>query len=46
MKDSEYIFDTNVLDPNKAGLYVHVQTKERDATYAIKFVGRTKKDSI
>jgi hypothetical protein len=46
MKDSEYILDSQLLDAQKEGLFLRVKTSDRDATYTIKFVGRTKQDSI
>lgn len=41
MRDSEHVFyATQIAELTKTGLYINVETKEREATYTLKFVGR------
>lgn len=47
MRDSEYIINSkNANETSKDGIYIRVRTKERDATYTIKYIGRNEADSI
>ena len=46
MRDTEYVLNSELMDPTQHSLYLRVKTKDRDATYSVKFVGRKKADSI
>lgn len=47
MKDSEYLIPkTRIIDHVKDGIFIRVQTERKDATYTLKYVGRSLKFPI
>ena len=46
MRDSEYIINARSANDSQGGLFIRVRTKDRDATYTIKYIGRNEADSI
>lgn len=47
MRDSEHVFfKSAMVELFKSGLYIFVDSKDRDATYTISFTARYRNDSI